>query len=66
MSVCPGCGRCRQCGQPAPIYPRPYVYPAQPIWWTTAAPTWGVQTSGFQGGFQINPNQTGGQSDQAL
>lgn len=43
MSVCPGCGRCRQCGSPAPMpvtYPwygqwpvTPMVpYPQQPIW----------------------------------
>jgi hypothetical protein len=45
MSVCPGCGRCRECGQrtaPAPIYPQP-----TPYWywdgWRTAPypyPTW--------------------------
>jgi hypothetical protein len=29
MSICPGCGRCRECGQPAPppvIYPQPTPY----------------------------------------
>ena len=41
-NVCPGCGRCRHCGQPATV-PQPYV-PApfesvlpwtNPIWYTT-------------------------------
>lgn len=39
MSICPGCGRCRQCGQPAPAQPYPWFGPYithvevnQPIW----------------------------------
>ena len=38
MSVCPGCGRCRECGHPAPAPAYPYwsqPYPIQipqPIW----------------------------------
>jgi hypothetical protein len=31
--VCPGCGRCRYCGQPAPMVPQPFVpapYPFTP------------------------------------
>jgi hypothetical protein len=43
--ACPGCGRCRHCGQPAqaapwpyfvpypvPVYPTPYVPTVQPTW----------------------------------
>lgn len=41
-SICPGCGRCKDCGQPYPIYGRYYQYDWQPkypwqyptfIWW---------------------------------
>lgn len=28
-SVCPGCGRCNECGN-GPYYPRPYPYPTFP------------------------------------
>lgn len=28
-SVCPGCGRCNECGN-GPYYPRPYPYPNYP------------------------------------
>ena len=33
MNFCPGCGRCRECGQPAPqppVWPRSVVWP-QPV-----------------------------------
>lgn len=46
MSVCPGCGRCRQCGQrTAPVYPwygpcQPYVPPWQPTAPQPLQPIW--------------------------
>jgi hypothetical protein len=47
--VCPGCGRCRTCGAPAPAFePRPVPQPHQPqpihppgvLPWQPAYPTW--------------------------
>jgi len=54
-NICPGCGRCRDCGQPSPatpepVYPGPYplipapfwVYPPlpQPTWIVSDWPPW--------------------------
>jgi len=54
MSVCPGCGRCSECGGYPPARPQPTPYPwfgpwpqvptSQPIWispWTTTGGTGG-------------------------
>lgn len=47
MSVCPGCGRCRHCGHPAPAIARPYPYPypdPYPYPWYSTGPIWGTGT----------------------
>jgi hypothetical protein len=36
--VCPCCGRCRECGQPAPIVPTPY--PSTNPWPQYVEPIW--------------------------
>lgn len=44
-AVCPGCGRCRQCGQPpVPVVPAPYPYTPLP-WWQQPRQPWYVGDS---------------------
>lgn len=42
MGVCPGCGRCRECGQPAPVSVPVYpTWPHAPIYPSpTTSPPW--------------------------
>jgi hypothetical protein len=45
MSTCPGCGRCRECGQFAPVLPQPYPWvgpwPYTPtVPYPTTGPIW--------------------------
>ncbi len=44
MNICPCCGRCKECGQPAqaqPYYPQPQTWPYPPAYTNTPNITWG-------------------------
>lgn len=64
MSVCPGCGRCRECGhRAASPYPYPYTTPARP-WlqpWEWRPPYYvGDPIPGAPGTTTITCQNTGG------
>jgi hypothetical protein len=65
--VCPGCGRCRQCGQISPFqiyppYPGPYVWP-YPIW-ITSIDTSGSVSTGVPPEFRLEPEGDASERDE--
>jgi hypothetical protein len=62
-NVCPGCGRCKECGQPVPalapvypwpVYPWPYTLtPYGPVW--ISPPTCAGTTGPITGTFTTGP-----------
>lgn len=55
MNVCPGCGRCKECGQHAPNIQHP------PSWsptWQPQRPAWPYPSvTGTPGNISISPHQ---------
>lgn len=53
-NVCPGCGRCRECGHPPP-YTYPYAVPYQ-VPFMPSYPNWGTITCETKGVVALNQN----------